>query len=88
MNVKQCEIIQFRLTGKTQATLINEIRRSILAGIESDKNLDYTELIMPTIFFLAMFSFPIFMARNQANSVVQRFKKDLDEFKKKISEID
>ncbi len=46
--MKQLEIIQLRLTGNTQTKLINDIRRSVLAGTESDNVRLYCHATIPT----------------------------------------
>jgi len=46
--LKQLEIIQLRLTGNTQSKLINDIRRSVLAGIKSDNVRLYFHATVPT----------------------------------------
>lgn len=46
--MKQLETIQLRLTGNAQNTLINDIRRSVLVGTESDKVRLYFHATVPT----------------------------------------
>lgn len=46
--MKQLEIIQVRLPGNTQATLIKNIRKSILAGKASDNVRLYCHATIPT----------------------------------------
>lgn len=48
MKVKQLEIIQLRLVGNAQTDLINDIRRSVLAGTDSDNVRLYLHATVPT----------------------------------------
>ncbi len=46
--MEQLEIIQLRLTGTTQATLIEDVRRSILAGKAKENVRLYFHATVPT----------------------------------------